>query len=114
MQRHTEETGGRDGEGHGEQQMQSQSGGGVQTLREKDCGTGLEQCNDAEERRSKSMTEQSSRDDLSVYILVPSAKLVSIRVGRAASDVHVLLRSRSRSLSFPVDEPSPARRCRFF
>lgn len=66
MQRHTEEIGGQDGEGHGEQQMQSQSGGGVWMLSsEGACGRGLEQCNDAEERRSKSTTEQSSRDDLS-------------------------------------------------
>lgn len=48
MQRHTEEI---DSEGHGEQQMQSQSGRGVWMLSsEEDCGRGLEQCNDAEER----------------------------------------------------------------
>lgn len=57
---------------------------------------------------------------LSVYILVPSTKLVSMSAGRAASDVDVFLRSRSRSrslsrsLSLPVDEASPARRCLFF
>lgn len=61
---------------------------------------------------------------LSVYILVPSTKLVSMSAGRAASDADVLLRSRSRSrslsrsrsrsLSLPVDEASPARRCLFF
>lgn len=52
------------------------------------------------------------------YILDPSTKLVSMRAGRAASDVDFLLRSRSRSLSlslsFTTDEASPARRCLFF
>lgn len=59
---------------------------------------------------------------LSVNILVPSTMFVSMSAGRAASDVDVLLRSRScsrsrslsRSLSLPADEASPARRCLFF